>query len=163
MRLDIGAGNRRHRAGYVTLDADARMEPDIVALVPPIPLADESCEVVYSSHMIEHLTKDVAMVLIGEIWRVLMVGGHMEIVTPYALSPEAFQDPDHRSYWVPASFLYHTPHFAYLERPYEQRFQIRGAVITEDGEVHVKLQKTAALEDCECPICQAVPDVEVER
>ena len=154
LKLNLGAGNRRPRAGYTTLDADPNVGARIVCRVPPIPLPDESCETVYSSHMVEHLTKDVAVELFGEIWRVLVVGGTMEITVPYALSNGAFQDPDHRSYWTIESFLYHTPHFAYLGRSYEQRFQMVVGDLT-DGDVRVLMRKTATMDDrCECPLCE---------
>ena len=154
LRLNLGSGNRRPRAGYVTLDADPNVGAQIVARVPPIPLPDESCETVYSSHMVEHLTSEDATALIAEIWRVLIVGGTMEITTPYALSNAAFQDPDHKSFWTAERWLYYSPHFAYLGRSYEQRFQMLVAECADD-EVRVLMRKTATLEDvCTCPLCE---------
>jgi len=100
------------------------MEPDIVARVPPIPLPDESCEAVYCSHLLEHLESDEASALIAEVWRVLTVGGEVEFCTPYALSPMAFQDPTHRSYWVPERFAYYTNKYAYLAYGLETRFEL---------------------------------------
>lgn len=154
IKLNLGAGNRRLREGYVTLDSDPQFNPDIIARVPPIPLHDESCSEVYSAHLFEHLTKEEATELVAEIWRVLEVGGTFDVTTPYALSHGAFQDPDHRSYWVQESWLYYTPHFAYLGRDYEQRFQMVTAACERD-EVRVILRKTATLEAvCDCPICE---------
>ena len=50
--------------------------------VKNIPLADESAEVVYSSHMLEHLDKDEAGLFLKETLRVLQIGGIIRLVIP---------------------------------------------------------------------------------
>lgn len=163
IKLNFGSGTRRHRDGYVNLDADPRTRPDICATVPPIPLPDESCETVFSSHMLEHLTSEDASALIAEVWRVLVVGGTAEIVVPYVMSHSAWQDPTHKSFYTGEGFLYYTPHFAYLGYPLERRFQLDSwdlaagpAGVTIDGEVRVTLRKIEGLDEpCACPICRA--------
>lgn len=47
-----------------------------------IPLADECADFVYSSHLLEHLSKESGMNLIKEIFRILKIGGRMRIVVP---------------------------------------------------------------------------------
>lgn len=47
-----------------------------------IPVADRSAEAIYSSHMIEHLSRWQALALLRECRRVLAPGGVIRIVTP---------------------------------------------------------------------------------
>jgi SAM-dependent methyltransferase len=47
-----------------------------------LPLADSTVFLVYSSHMIEHLTREEADRFVGEAFRVLKPGGHIRIVIP---------------------------------------------------------------------------------
>jgi len=47
-----------------------------------LPLADESCEVVYTSHMFEHLPREAAARFLSEARRVLAKGGWIRIVVP---------------------------------------------------------------------------------
>lgn len=154
LKINVGAGSQRLRDGYVTLDSDPRHEPDICALVPPLPFDADSVEAIYASHFIEHLDQDTANEFIRECYRVLVPGGELEILTPYALCDSAWQDPTHKSFWVPQKMLYYTSHFDYLgydhlERrfePVDMRIQPtiyvtpRGNEFTERC-VHVRLRK----------------------
>jgi SAM-dependent methyltransferase len=47
-----------------------------------IPLPDGSCDFVYSSHVIEHFTRNDANFFLGECFRVLRNGGIIRIATP---------------------------------------------------------------------------------
>jgi len=51
-------------------------------LAKGIPFADNSIDVVYHSHVLEHLDRDVATLFIREIARVLKPGGILRIVVP---------------------------------------------------------------------------------
>lgn len=141
MRLNVGAGVDRLRAGYTTLDANPLLAPDICATVPPIPLPDASVERIYTSHFLEHLCNEDVVAFMAEAWRVLRHAGLLEIVVPYALHHEAYQDPTHRSYWVPEKALYFTPHFRHLGYGFEDRFRKLRA--DHDGrQVYITLRKT---------------------
>jgi predicted SAM-dependent methyltransferase len=48
----------------------------------PLPFPDDSAEVIYSSHLLEHLYSDEARKLIRECFRVLAAGGVLRIVVP---------------------------------------------------------------------------------
>jgi predicted SAM-dependent methyltransferase len=143
VKLNLGAGNVRLRAGYRSVDSNSRLNPDILARVPPIPVADASCEALFAGHFLEHLPKDVASELLREAYRVLVPGGEFEIVVPFALSREAHQDPTHVSFWVPESFVYYTKVFSYLGYDLEDRFEL---VVSElhGSEVHAVLRKPRA-------------------
>lgn len=47
-----------------------------------LPVADGSAEVVYSSHMLEHLDREEARVFLGECHRVLRPGGVLRLAVP---------------------------------------------------------------------------------
>ena len=47
-----------------------------------LPLGDGSCEVVYHSHLLEHLPHAVAPVFLQECYRVLVPGGILRVVVP---------------------------------------------------------------------------------
>lgn len=157
--LNLGAGNVRLREGYVTLDRNPAMAPDIPASVPPIPLPDESCGTVYASHFLEHLSDATVCRLLGEVWRVLVPGGTFAMVSPYAFSHGAIQDPTHRSLWVPEKLLYFTGHFAGLGYDLEQRFSVVALGLDAAGQyersVRATLRKERAIIPCHCPFCEA--------
>jgi SAM-dependent methyltransferase len=58
--------------------------PDIVLhdLTKPFPWPDESVDVVYSSHTLEHMTREQGRAFLGECHRVLKRGGVLRIVVP---------------------------------------------------------------------------------
>jgi SAM-dependent methyltransferase len=47
-----------------------------------LPFEDGSIDVVYHSHMLEHLPREVAPAFFRDVWRVLRPGGHHRIVVP---------------------------------------------------------------------------------
>jgi SAM-dependent methyltransferase len=51
-------------------------------LARPLPIADESVDVVYHSHVLEHLDRDTAKTFLLEVKRVLRPGGIQRIVVP---------------------------------------------------------------------------------
>lgn len=93
----------------------------------PWPLADNSADEIWASHLVEHiphaarLDGDISPELLRmanldgwyawhyEAWRVLRHGGILHIITPYAFSFGAMADPTHHRYLVPGSYSYFTP------------------------------------------------------
>ena len=102
----------------------------------PWPFDDESVESIACSHFVEHLpmlfftapkngassaqsweecltpyqvddtSVELFMKFFSECYRILAPGGEMTIQTPQAHNDRAFQDPSHRRFLVPASYLY---------------------------------------------------------
>lgn len=67
----------------VRLDVDPSVQPDILASITDLSvIEDESFDAVYSSHNIEHLESHQVAVALGEIFRVLKVGGEFWVHTP---------------------------------------------------------------------------------
>lgn len=72
---------RRYRE--ITLDADSSTNPDIIADITNIShLPDKFVDVVFSSHMIEHLHFFKVPLVINELLRITKPGGFVRIITP---------------------------------------------------------------------------------
>lgn len=61
-----------------------KVDPRIIHwnLKKGIPFSDESFDVVYHSHLLEHLDKDFALTFLRECYRVLKTGGIIRVVVP---------------------------------------------------------------------------------
>lgn len=82
--LEIG-NNGRRLPGFKTMDIKDHGETDFIAdMENGIPLKDRSCEVVYLSHVLEHIPWFKTEWVLKEIYRVLQVGGFVEIHVPDA-------------------------------------------------------------------------------
>ena len=117
----MGTGDKK-LPGYLNVDANPEVHPDLVLRIPPLPFGDDSIDEIHASHFLEHVSELVE--LMDECFRVLKSGGIMSIVVPYALSHTAFQDPYHVRFFVPESFWYFTSRMAYLKYPIKARFEI---------------------------------------
>lgn len=80
--LNLGCGGRYH-VDWVNVDFTARSKSVIVHdLSKGIPAADNTYDVVYHSHLLEHFSKDDAPAFIKECYRVLSPGGTLRVVVP---------------------------------------------------------------------------------
>lgn len=66
----------------IRLDIDPATQPDIVASLTAIPVADGAMSAVFSSHNMEHLHPDEVPVALAEFFRVLRPGGFCLIAVP---------------------------------------------------------------------------------
>jgi len=110
--LNLGCGNKPRFSElldkWINLDNQAFPGVDIVRdLKRGIPMPDESFDHVLCDNVLEHFDSDDVVFIINEIDRVLKIGGTAEIIVPHALIGQgAYQDPTHKSYFVPRSVLY---------------------------------------------------------
>lgn len=90
--LNVGAGSFEHpywtnldlgSSWYAGHQTAAFVEYDLGAL-KPLPFDDQTIELVYSSHTIEHVRDHAASNLFREAWRVLKPGGGIRITCPDA-------------------------------------------------------------------------------
>jgi predicted SAM-dependent methyltransferase len=80
--LNLGCGSRCH-PDWINVDSRPSAPGVLVHdLSEGIPFADESVDVVYHSHLLEHLTKKHAVRFMKECFRVLKRGGIIRIVVP---------------------------------------------------------------------------------
>ena len=81
-RLNLGCGGRFH-PDWVNLDFNAGA-PGVIQhdLRTPLPFADDRCEAVYHSHVLEHFSRSFAPRFLAECHRVLAPGGILRVVVP---------------------------------------------------------------------------------
>lgn len=81
-KLNIGCGDHFVK-GWVNIDL-CSVHPDVIAydLRKGIPFEDNSVDMVYSSHVMEHIDSEGADGFLGEQYRVLKKGGIVRVVLP---------------------------------------------------------------------------------
>lgn len=92
LSLNLGPGNK------IIRDTFALDYPEWDAENDPIPFDTASVGAIYALHFFEHL-RDPRPCL-RECARVLVTGGALNIVVPHAGGTAAFQDLDHKSFYV---------------------------------------------------------------
>lgn len=91
--LDLGCGPSK-LTDAVGVDISRLPGVDVLCnFEQAIPFSDNSFDVVYTSHVLEHIN-DLALIM-KEIHRLLKEGGLLMVSTPYSGSFKAFQDPTH--------------------------------------------------------------------
>ncbi|ETR67103.1 MAG: hypothetical protein OMM_11950, partial [Candidatus Magnetoglobus multicellularis str. Araruama] len=80
--LNLGCG-RCYHSDWINIDIQSS-GPDVIAhnLFHGIPYTDNSVDVVYHSHLLEHMPKQFGPVFIRECFRVLKNGGIIRIAVP---------------------------------------------------------------------------------
>jgi SAM-dependent methyltransferase len=112
MTLLLGCGRTRSGPGIVTLDADARLEPDVVCTlgVDPLPFADDSVDGAIAIHVLEHIGRQGETTEWFQFWeelyRVLRPQGVLTFESPLYSSVWAWADPTHSRALSPQSFVY---------------------------------------------------------
>ena len=91
-RLELGCGNKKHWRHDCNLRLDKiDFGQDIVwDLLNGIPLPDNFCSYIYTSHTFEHLPQDRIVDVMNECWRVLMPEGELWVVVPHMDQPRAY-------------------------------------------------------------------------
>lgn len=104
IKIDLGCGKRKQE-GFIGIDRFPMPEVDILADIDqPLPLEDNSVDVLFSSHSLEHV-KDL-MFTMREIYRVCKHGAQVCIVAPYNEQKLNIANPYHTKV-----FNEHTPRF----------------------------------------------------
>lgn len=97
IQLNLGCGNKLEK-GYINIDERDCGQEIIWDIREGLPFPDNSVDVVWSQHMMEHLTNDEAKELFRDIYRVLKVGGITIHTMPHASDPTSCYF-DHESFW----------------------------------------------------------------
>ncbi len=80
--LNLGCGNRYHK-DWINLDFhSSNQDVDEYNLLNGIPYSDNTFDVVYHSHLLEHFSKSDALRFINECYRVLKPNGIIRIAVP---------------------------------------------------------------------------------
>jgi SAM-dependent methyltransferase len=115
--LDLGSGPWKY-PGSISVDWNKEVNPDIVwdLNVLPYPFNDDEFDLVYASHVLEHLDNPVKV--IEEIWRILKPNGMLIVKVPHFSCRTAYGNPEHKHYF---SSLF----FDYFEREKESTSKTR--------------------------------------
>ena len=82
VKLHLGCGKDK-RTGWINVDAQAELAPDLVASVDALPtIPDASVDVIEANHLFEHLTLATARRALAEWARVLKPGGELYLELP---------------------------------------------------------------------------------
>jgi SAM-dependent methyltransferase len=85
MKLEIGPGKRR-QPGFTTVDVDPAADVDHVCdAVDRLPFEDGTFELVFASHILEHIPWYQSELALAEWARVLAPGGVLEVRVPNGL------------------------------------------------------------------------------
>ena len=138
-RLNVGCGTDV-RAGWINLDSSKLPGVDVIANLDdcgrtPLPLADDSIEEFYCSHVLEHLRD--ALGFMQELHRIAKPGAVATIRVPYGSSDDADEDPTH----VRRLFLYSFSYFSqrgywYADYGYRGDWEVDNIVLTVDAARH---------------------------
>lgn len=96
-KLEIGPGRKRLGDDWATLDCRRRYHVDIVHDLTslPLPLDDSSFELIYMSHVLEHIPWTQTVDVLKDLLRVLSPGGRLEIWVPdLEKLVQAYIDPE---------------------------------------------------------------------
>jgi predicted SAM-dependent methyltransferase len=80
-RVNVGCGEYR-LAYFINIDSDPTMVADMHCRVPPLPFEDNTMEMVWACHFLEHLSWQEGRAFLQESYRVLRPGGRCGIVVP---------------------------------------------------------------------------------
>lgn len=82
VRLHLGCGNRK-RMGWVNIDVDEKVKPDIVANAKDLNMfEDSSVDEIECCHLFEHFTYRGAVTALKEWYRILKKGGKLSLELP---------------------------------------------------------------------------------
>lgn len=97
IRLDLGCGSNK-KPGFIGVDIAEFPGVDCVAdLRQGLPYEADSVAEIHSSHFFEHLEWPERVALFNDIYRVLVVGGTAQIITPDWAHACMYGDPTHKS------------------------------------------------------------------
>lgn len=97
IKLNVGASPIWTREGWHTLDHKLKesTKTQIASNATTIDLPDESCDIVFCSHVFEHIPHTQLPIVLSEINRVLCVGGVLRLLTPdLAVIAKAYVEKD---------------------------------------------------------------------
>lgn len=82
IRLNLGCGYQQI-AGFIGVDFDESLDPDVVSPIDDLSwLPDNSVDMIYASHCLEHLDYEQSKVALREWLRVLKPAGWLDVTVP---------------------------------------------------------------------------------
>ena len=110
MKINLGCGSRKTE-NAINIDIDKSCKPDIIADINNLPLKNSIGAEIIMEHSLEHTNPDVSL---KEVRRIAKPKSRIKIVVPYYNSPDAFRDPEHKSFFHETTLNYY-PEFKVLK------------------------------------------------
>src|SRR4029079_2127281 len=112
--LDVGCGQNKY-PGSIGLDYNERTGADVIHDLRqfPYPFADNEFDLVYASHVVEHIPDVIGFVT--ELHRIAKPGGRIRFITPHYTNPEWANDPTHIHLFNSYSFNVFQPELRHFE------------------------------------------------
>src|SRR5574337_1994476 len=158
--LDLGCGMRKAFPHFVGVDSckdnalfGAQIRPDIqVESCEKLDaFADEACDFVFSSHLLEHI--DDYKAALAEWWKVIKVGGHLVLYLPHRdLYPNVGTygaNPDHKHDFEPADI---TVAMAEVARASKQGWDLVEKEVRDGGREYSFLLVLKKRDDGQCNV-----------
>lgn len=134
-KLNAGCGAFK-KTGYINLDVNARVQPDVTHDLEqyPYPFEDGAFDLIESSHNLEHLSDPFAAM--AEFHRLLAPGGRLLIKVPHF--SRGFTHPEHKRGFDVSFPYYFDPSFpgGYSGTP----FELEALRLTWNGQPYLKEQ-----------------------
>lgn len=111
-RLNLGCGKVRF-PDWINIDLSTSDSAADLAwdLRDPLPVGDNSCEYIYTEHVLEHFTVEHGLALMRECRRALQPGGVVRIAMP---SLDVLVEKSANGHWRDQDWL-HWPQFAHIQ------------------------------------------------
>jgi len=115
-KLHVGCGNIRFE-GWINVDLNAHFDTVDVLwdITRKFPANGESCSLIYSEHLIEHLPVDLAVAFFADAYRLLQPGGVIRIAMPSLSHLVRYYLSDN---WRDQEWL-KSPKYQYIKTPAE--------------------------------------------
>jgi hypothetical protein len=151
MKLDIGCGNHKDQ-GWIGIDRQRLPGVDMVhdLNIHPWPVESDSVEAAKAWHILEHIPKVAVgeagtrlpfIEFMDECWRIMIVGGQMDIESPYGSSAGFIHDPTHVSKIDELTFEHFDPTYPRYLTYHPKPWRIMSLNWTTDGNVNILLKK----------------------
>lgn len=97
VRLNVGCC-KKHEKDFINLDLNDYGQDILWDVRDGIPFPDNSVDIIWSQHVMEHFTEVESQAVLREFYRILKVGGTMIHTTPHASDPTSCYF-DHKTFW----------------------------------------------------------------
>lgn len=158
IKLEIGAGEKKGKNGWLTLDLNTGCDL-YWDLLLPLPFPTNSVDLIYSSHVLEHFSYKDLIRLLANCYETLKEGGRFSVCVPDAsiyikayLNLQEFTPEDYCKY-IPAfnfnSEIDYINYIAYMDSQHRHMFDSKGliAILQKVGFKNVRLRNFDPLID----------------
>jgi len=150
LSLCLGSGNGKQTSDefhdWINLDNQERWKPDVLRnILQGLPFSDNTFDLVYCSHFLEHFGGENFVFVMNEIHRVLKPYGELTILAPYYKHFGAWTDPYHKVFMNEHTFEhYWFPNITGLNMGINGWFYPIINEVAEEKELRVIMQKVSS-------------------